>query len=409
MAAIKFENISKKYRLGTQGSLRHAFGRLWEKVRHGNMELEGRDYFWALKDVSFEVEQREILGIIGPNGAGKTTALRLLAGITAPTAGSIHWNGRVSALIQLGAGFHPDLTGRENIYLNGSILGLSRKEIDNKFGSIVEFSELNEFIDTPVKRYSSGMYVRLGFAVAAHIDPDILLIDEVLAVGDASFQQKCWHRIGTLRKNGTTIVLVSHNLWAIRELCSKVILLWKGKIDSIGEPIKITQDYESKARRRLQSGAGGDLPALDPWLSADKAKFTCLVLLDEHGNECTTFRAGETMIIQAQYEVFEEIDNVGFEVAVQRQDGIWCWVARTIHDGIVIENLNGKGGFEARVDSIQLVSGIYSLRLQITLCPPESAYAQIWSNFQVESSIPNPGPAHGVFSPFIEWSYTTEN
>ena len=405
MPAIKFINVSKKYRLGTRGSIRHAMARLWDKMRNINEDLEGRDYIWALKDISFKAKKGEILGIIGPNGAGKTTALRLLAGITAPTSGNIETNGRISALIQLGAGFHPDLTGRENIYLNGSVLGLTRKEIDSKYKSIVEFSELEGFLDTPVKRYSSGMYVRLGFAVAAHIDPDILLIDEVLAVGDASFQQKCWERIRELQDNGTTIVLVSHNLWSIRELCSKVVMLWRGQIASIGDPIQVIQEYESKARSKLITGESSDIDTLDPWLSKGKAKFGDLVLMDEHGNACNTFPTGGTMIIQANYIVLEEIKNVGFEVAVQRNDGVWCYVARTIHDGIVIEQLNGEGWLEAKVEPLQLVSGIYSLRLQITLCPPESAYAQIWGDFKVVSSIPNPSSAHGVFFPMIKWSY----
>jgi ABC-type polysaccharide/polyol phosphate transport system ATPase subunit len=405
MPAIQFENVSKKYQLGTRGSIRHALGRLLDQIRNGNREIEGRDYIWALKDVSFEVEKGVILGVIGPNGAGKTTALKLLAGITAPTLGNIKGEGRISALIQLGAGFHPDLTGRENIYLNGSILGLRRKEIEKKFESIVGFAELKDFIDTPVKRYSSGMYVRLGFAVAAHIDPDILLIDEVLAVGDASFQQKCWERVESLRKSGTTIILVSHNLWAIRELCSMVILLWGGQIYSLGKPIQITQEYEAKARRKLLSGKDKDIATLDPWLSTGKAKFENLILLDEHGNASNTFYAGKPMIIRARYEAFEKLRNVGFEIAVQRHDGVWCWVARTLHDGIVIESLKGSGYFEARIYPLQLLSGIYSLRVQITLNPPEIAYAQIWDNFHVISPIPNPSPAHGVFSPQINWSY----
>ena len=403
MPAIGFENVSKRYQLGTRGSLRRAFGRLWDRMRNRNEQLEGRDYIWALKDVSFEVKKGEILGIIGPNGAGKTTALRLLAGITAPTSGNIHGNGRVSALIQLGAGFHPDLTGRENIYLNGSILGLSREEINKRFDSIVDFSELGEFIDTPVKRYSSGMYVRLGFAVAAHIDPDILLIDEVLAVGDASFQAKCWKRIRDLQAVNTTVVFVSHNTWAVRGLCDRVLLLSKGKIDSEGVPDEVIQSYECSIRDQDILTDSVEAPSLDPWLTPGKIKITEVVLLDKDGNVQEIFLAGEPMIVQVKYMGHQKLENAGFELAVERSDKVWCWVARSFQDGIDIDCLEGEGKLEARIQPLQLMAGTYSLRVQIENAATVPVFARYWKKFHVVSHIPNPGPDHGVFLPLVEW------
>jgi len=210
---IQFQHVSKRYNLGmTRTSLPTAVYQWGKSLLQPskNGERRQKQYLWAIKDVSFDLQRGESLALIGPNGAGKTTILKLLAGITTPTSGNININGKLSALIELGAGFHPDLSGRENIFLNGAILGLTRAEIQRKFDEIVAFSELEKFIDTPVKRYSSGMAVRLGFAVAASIDPDILLVDEVLAVGDAAFRQKCMDRIRTMLNQGTSIIFVSH-------------------------------------------------------------------------------------------------------------------------------------------------------------------------------------------------------
>jgi lipopolysaccharide transport system ATP-binding protein len=239
---ISVEHLSKAYRLGQigTGTLSHDLNVWWAKVRgkpnpllhigetdHGNRDGEE---LWALRDVSFTVEQGEVLGIIGRNGAGKSTLLKILSHITAPTEGRIKLKGRVASLLEVGTGFHPELTGRENIYLNGSILGMSRKEIDRKFDEIVDFAEIEKFIDTPVKRYSSGMYVRLAFAVAAHLEPEILLVDEVLAVGDAEFQKKCLGKMSDVAKEGRTVLFVSHNMNSIEQLCTRVLLLNSGQL-----------------------------------------------------------------------------------------------------------------------------------------------------------------------------------
>ncbi|MFC1848229.1 ABC transporter ATP-binding protein [Chloroflexota bacterium] len=248
MSAITVDNLSKKYRKGQVGyrtlreDLYKLTGQLIHLKRGGRKRYEER-YIWALKDVSFQVEPGERLGIIGANGSGKTTLLRLLAGITSPTEGRISLKGRMGVLIELMAGFHPELTGRENIYLNGAIMGMSRKEIKRRFDEIVSFSELEEFIDTPIKRYSSGMHVRLGFALSAHMDPDILLVDEVLAVGDAEFQKKCLGKMSEAAGEGRTVVFVSHNMGSIANLCPKAIWLDKGKLTSWGDTSEIISDY----------------------------------------------------------------------------------------------------------------------------------------------------------------------
>ncbi len=235
--AIKVENLSKKYIIGsgTSGSLRETLSNTFRKSLSiskmlSDEEKAAKEEFWALRDINFEIKQGEAVGIIGRNGAGKSTLLKLLSKITYPTTGKITMNGRVSSLLEVGTGFHPELTGRENIYLNGTILGMSRKEVKSKFDEIVGFSGIGKFLDTPVKRYSSGMYVRLAFAVAAHLEPEILIIDEVLAVGDAEFQKKCLGKMDEVAKGGRTVLFVSHNMGAIDSLCNKGILLKNGNL-----------------------------------------------------------------------------------------------------------------------------------------------------------------------------------
>jgi lipopolysaccharide transport system ATP-binding protein len=255
--AIKVENVGKKYRLGTinRDMLYKDIQSWWAKMRgkpdpnakisfiHQN-RLEKGDEFWALRNINLEIEEGEIVGIIGRNGAGKSTLLKILSQITAPTEGKIHVNGRMASLLEVGTGFHPELTGRENVYLNGAIMGMSRKEVSKKFEQIIDFASLEDFIDTPVKRYSSGMYVRLAFSVAAHLEPEILVVDEVLAVGDMAFQQKCVGRIKDLStKEARTVIFVSHQISLIRNLCKKVYWLEDGYVKKSGDSITIIKNY----------------------------------------------------------------------------------------------------------------------------------------------------------------------
>jgi lipopolysaccharide transport system ATP-binding protein len=240
MVDLQVDHVSKRYRIRQEETPSATQQTLMGRLRR--LRPPKRD-FWALRDVSFEVQRGESLGIIGANGAGKSTILKLLSSITTPTSGEITINGRLSALIEVGSGFHPELTGRENIFLSGSILGMRRREIAAKLESIVEFAGLSEFLDVPVKRYSSGMYVRLGFSIAAHLDPDILLLDEVLAVGDASFQAKCLDRIKELERAGTTIVFISHDLAAVERVCDRAILLQRGEVIANGPPLEVIETY----------------------------------------------------------------------------------------------------------------------------------------------------------------------
>lgn len=265
---IKVENLSKQYRLGSvsTGTLSHDVNRWWHRVRgkedpylkigevNDRTQKGSSEYVWALQDINFNVQHGEVLGIIGRNGAGKSTLLKILSRTTAPTKGSVKIKGRVASLLEVGTGFHPELSGRENIFLNGAILGMTKKEITAKFDEIVDFAGVERYIDTPVKRYSSGMYVRLAFAVAAHLEPEILIVDEVLAVGDAEFQKKC---IGKMKdvseKEGRTVLFVSHNMMAIQTLCTKALYLKNGLINSMGSTSEILSIYNSEGNEATTS------------------------------------------------------------------------------------------------------------------------------------------------------------
>jgi lipopolysaccharide transport system ATP-binding protein len=257
---IKVENLSKQYRLGevSTGALSHDINRWWHKMRgkedpylrigedNDRTTKGGSDYVWALKNVDFEVRQGEVMGIIGRNGAGKSTLLKILSRTTSPTKGELKIRGRVASLLEVGTGFHPELTGRDNVFLNGTIMGMTRKEIMQKFDAIVDFAGVERYIDTPVKRYSSGMYVRLAFAVAAHLEPEILIVDEVLAVGDAEFQKKCLGKMSEVsEKDGRTILFVSHNMTAVKNLCSTVMYMTNGSVHEIGPTNQVINSYLS--------------------------------------------------------------------------------------------------------------------------------------------------------------------
>lgn len=239
LAAVKLEGVCKRFML--RHDRPHSFQEVVVNFFH--RRNNSREEFWALRDISFDVEEGETLGIIGPNGSGKSTILKLITRVLEPTSGTITVNGKTSALIELGAGFHPDLTGRENVFLNGSILGISRKEMERRFDDIVAFAELEQFIDTPVKHYSSGMYMRLGFAVAINVNPDILIIDEVLAVGDMRFQQRCLEAMRGFQREGKTIILVTHDIVTVRSFCTRAMLLYNGRPVAQGDVTEVTERY----------------------------------------------------------------------------------------------------------------------------------------------------------------------
>jgi lipopolysaccharide transport system ATP-binding protein len=301
---LEARGLHKKFRKGElYTSLRDLLPALARRAVKGGL---GKSEFWALRDVNFQVERGEAFGIIGHNGAGKSTLLKHLCGILLPTSGELVVKGRLSALIEVGAGFHPDLTGRDNIYLNGTILGMTRAEIRSKFDAIVEFSELADFLDTPVKRYSSGMYARLGFAVAAHVEPDVLVVDEVLSVGDFVFQKKSVEKMRQVMKGGTTVVFVSHNLRAVADLCHRGMLLDHGTVTAIGPATEVIKTY----MERGTAGAAAD-PDKDVYVSR-------VTLRDEAGAEAVQFDAGQRMI--AEVEVTARRDATRLAVVIECRD-----------------------------------------------------------------------------------------
>lgn len=318
---IKAENISKQYRLGAQAA---AYATMRETLvttlrapfkRFQNNGTPSNQWVWALKGVGFEINPGEVVGIIGRNGAGKSTLLKILARITEPTAGKIELFGRIGSLLEVGTGFHSELSGRENIFLNGSILGMTKAEIKSKFDEIVAFAEVDAFIDTPVKRYSSGMYVRLAFAVAAHLDPEILLLDEVLAVGDVAFQKKCLGKMNEVSKNGRTVIFVSHNMASIISICSRCILIDGGKIGFDG-PV------DSAIRRYLEASAQHDGARCFPIEPAKAAQFTSLRLMTSEGEPTASFDFRFDIVVAAEYVVRQAIPQGLLGIRVSTADGI---------------------------------------------------------------------------------------
>ncbi len=329
--ALRLDHVHKKFRRGEMyNSLRDLIPAMTGRFlrRFGSEKLE-RQEFWALKDVTFQVAKGEAVGIIGSNGAGKSTMLKLLSGIMKPTSGAITVNGKLSALIEVGAGFHPDLTGRENIFLNGVILGMTRNDIKRKFDQIVEFSGLAEFIDTPVKRYSSGMFARLGFSVAAHVDPDILIVDEVLSVGDYVFQKKCIERMNEVLHDGTTVIFVSHNLRAVTDLCHRCVLLDHGSVLSIGPTADIVRNYMS-----LVSENRGD--------QSDKpVRITRLDIRSEAGPS-VTFSAGQRAWVDIELTATRPVEKIA--VVLELQDNSFYEIFNTSSERLGIPPLSLKAG-----------------------------------------------------------------
>lgn len=367
MPAISFENVSKRYRLGAgRGSLRDALSGLGARLLGKGDELEAQRSFWALQNVSFDVEDGETFGLVGPNGAGKSTILKLLSRITRPTSGHSQVNGKVAALIEVGAGFHPDLTGRENIYLNASILGMNDAEIRRKFDSIVSFAELESFIDTPVKRYSSGMYVRLGFSVAVHVEPEVLLVDEVLAVGDYMFREKCIDKINEFRNSGKTMVVVSHDRSMLEKLCDRALLLHHGQVISQGAVRDVLDEYYTGKYREDerdveagvidQVGAGGSNRVVD---------ILEVRLVDTDGSYRDSFLSGEPVTIQARFRCNQDVTEPVFYCDIHHE---YTWVigTNTARTGATASFKAGQESVvEMTIDSLNLLSGAYHLDLGV--------------------------------------------
>jgi lipopolysaccharide transport system ATP-binding protein len=402
---IRFDQVSKRYRLGTvRTSLREA---ITNGVKHflipGIKEENESRMLWALKDVSFELQKGSSLGLIGPNGAGKTTILKILSKITQPTSGKVNVRGRISALIELGAGFHPDLTGRENIYLNGVIMGLSRQEVAKSFDRIVAFSGLERFIDTPVKRYSSGMYVRLGFSVAAHVEPDVLLVDEVLAVGDAEFRQRCATRISELQNLGTTIVFVAHNLYLVKSVCDTVFFINHGEIQEQGNAIKAIKAYETwlhRDRLSKSSPSNGHYP--DPTENST-VKITAVEVRTIEGFSTEKFEFDDGVEICVHYSLSRPIINPNLVLRISRADGVTCAMVRTDEHGYKLEELDGEGVISVVINPLQLAGGAYVVEAKLMMGAidgePLAAAHSSW--FEVNGLSLSHVEASGVFVPSV--------
>jgi ABC-type polysaccharide/polyol phosphate transport system ATPase subunit len=355
--AVRFDNVTKCFRVRHEGPLS------FQSVALNLLRLrlrQPRQTYWVLRNVSFAVQQGEMVGIIGVNGSGKSTTLKLISRIIEPTSGSIEVNGRVSALLELGAGFHPDLTGRENVYLNGSILGLSRRQIDQKFDSIVQFADLESSIDVPVRFYSSGMYMRLGFSVAVHADPELLLVDEVLAVGDYAFQIKCLRRIEELRQRGVTILFVSHDMDTVQEMCDRAIWLDGGGVRAEGDPEHVVAQYlRGFADQELDVARRGHKVTRGQRWGTGEVELTDVRFLDANGVEKSCFATGEPMRVAMHYTAHKRIKNPVFGMGFHSSEGAWINGSNTDTSGYKIDWIEGEGQVFYCLDNLPLLEGSY--------------------------------------------------
>lgn len=350
--SISVENLGKCYCIGQYESyktLRDAITNVvaapYQRLRQRLSEEDRRSsYFWALRNISLNVDQGEVLGVIGGNGAGKSTLLKILSRITTPTEGIIELHGRVGSLLEVGTGFHPELTGRENIFLSGSILGMRRAEIEDKFDEIVGFSEIEKFIDIPVKRYSSGMYVRLAFAVAAHLEPEILLVDEVLAVGDASFQKKCIGKMSDVAKEGRTILFVSHNLSAIRRLCTRAILLDHGTLIADGHADEVINKYIGHIQNNIGSHEWGDSRNAPQNATAIIRKVS---ICDDYDNQLNEVYTDTEFNIEIEFEV-KNVGDVGFSISFWDNENNCLFVTMNNHEKKFYGRAMPKGSYKSK-------------------------------------------------------------
>ena len=388
--AISIRSLSKRYSLGQGGAyrtLREALMGAAVRPFAGARRLlgqgvarprtaGGRDELWALRDVSFDVEVGQVVGIIGRNGAGKSTLLKILSRITEPTSGEAHIHGRVGSLLEVGTGFHPELTGRENIYLNGAILGMPRSEIRRKFDAIVAFAELARFMDTPVKRYSSGMYTRLAFAVAAHLEPAILVVDEVLAVGDAAFQQKCLGKMHDVAKSGRTVLFVSHQMGAIENLCDRAVLLDQGRLVMQGRSGAVIDHY---LRRVLPTALDGQaLAQRSDRTGNGRVRLTSFRLEDVQQRPVASFRSGMDCVLALGYRCTdgEPVRHVDVGISVHSSHDQMLFVLYRSYRDALFEELPAEGVFRCRIDDLPLPPGRYRVQARVTANGDEADFVE---------------------------------
>ncbi|MEZ5591610.1 MAG: ABC transporter ATP-binding protein [Gammaproteobacteria bacterium] len=363
-ASIQVDNLSKEYRIGRLKHETMLRDVLVNFAKGKFLNREAQSTFWAVKNVSFTIDRGEVVGIIGRNGAGKSTLLKLLSKITYPTTGSINVQGRVASLLEVGTGFHEELTGRENIYLNGSILGMKKHEIDERIDQIIEFSGVEMFIETPIKRYSSGMKLRLGFAVAAHLDPDILQVDEVLAVGDAAFQKKCLQVMDDLRSGGRTVLFVSHNMEAVENLCSRCIWIDQGKIRQDGNASEVIRAYMSSFSSL--GSAHMDLNKLESRIGSGEIRLTSMEILTTDGNLKEIIRSGDSLLIRIHYYAKQAVSDPHFGFRLTSQVGTLITDVSTWSMGLDTGRVpQGAGEIDFEIDFLNLMPARYYLTLWI--------------------------------------------
>jgi lipopolysaccharide transport system ATP-binding protein len=396
--AIKAEALGKRYQKGrarhdsVRDQIADTVGSLFG--RSSSSDEKDKGLFWALKDASFDVTQGENVGIIGLNGAGKSTLLKILSRIVTPTEGRASVQGRVGALLEVGTGFHQELSGRQNVYLYGSILGMTRQEIAQKFDAIVAFSEIGDFIDTPVKRYSSGMYVRLAFAVAAHLDPEILLLDEVLAVGDFTFQRKCMDFARELEQQGATILFVSHNMFSIKAMCPRVIYLKQGRVVYDGPTDEGLKLYESDSRLApaIWFNSAGDPGVV----------ITELELFGEDGASKTVFNFGERMRVRFRYRALRSVAGPHFLCSIKRSDQVLCCNFSSYSDNVDLPQISGEGVIELVTPPLKLISHSYRVDIAVREKGTQQLVAgQIGTSFHLRHDIFN--GEYGVFHESARW------
>lgn len=418
--AIQVKDLSKQYKLGVIGTgsfiedLKVKFAKLrgksledFTKIGDNNRSLEQSGHVWALQNINFEVKQGEVLGIIGKNGAGKSTLLKVLSKVTSPTKGEINYNGRIASLLEVGTGFHPELTGRQNIFLNGAILGMTKKEIESKLDEIIQFSGIGNYIDTPVKRYSSGMYVRLAFAVAAHLEPEIMIVDEVLAVGDAEFQEKCLGKMKEVSGKGRTVLFVSHNMDAIATLCDKAIMMEHGKLVASGSPHEMIKLYLKKEKNKTTNisfdikDAPGD----------DFAKINSIKLIDQDKKQIDFGKVDQKIGIELQYTIFE--NNMGYKpepnflLSTEADEKIF----QSIPSINTTFTKQGQHKVYFWFEANFLNNLEYALDIALTTANPVKIHASSKFYFSMHDNLNAvtrqnyKGKMHGTIRPIIKWEY----
>jgi len=407
---LEFQNVSKEYALGGyHRSLRKLIPNLIKALAGRGKKEVGTQKFWALKDVSFGLVPGQALALIGPNGAGKTTVLKLATSVTQPTSGRVSLNGRASALIELGAGFHPDLTGRENIYLNGTILGMDRQEVSQRFDEIVAFSELEKFLDTPVKRYSSGMYARLGFSVAAHVRPQVLIVDEVLAVGDVAFQTKCLARMAEMKRDGTTIIIVSHAMPRLQRLCNRGILLYRGEIiqdgpiDDVIHTYQSDSTYSSNLRNQpalVQDNPEGETPHNSP------VRITGISFRNKEGLPILHAVTNEPLVVRISYLAKKRIDNPIVEVWFHAADGTTLSSNTTEWDQLTTPAFSGAGYIDLVIDPLPFARGRYLFGVALTAADGVTRYDWHWQRYPLE--VKSDQFTHGLLSLPHSWRWSQQ-